>query len=330
MKKTKPKIIVILGQTATGKSDLAVKIAKEISGEIISADSRQVYRSLNIGTGKITKKEMRGIPHYLLDVASPKKQFSVAEYKKLAEDKIEDIFKRGKIPIIVGGTGFYIQAIVDDINLPDVPPNSKLRKKLEKMKTEKLFALLRKLNPKRAETIDRHNPRRLIRAIEVAVTLSNSGKMLLRKDLEGATGAGQRKFSAENFRAFRDNILPEFLQIGIKLPDEILKEKIYKRLISRINPPAGGGMINEAKRLHRRGLSWKRMHELGLEYRYLALYLQNKISKEEMVKQLDTAIWHYAKRQWTWFKRDKRIIWLNPTQKSDLKKLERLIKKFLK
>ena len=276
------KIIVILGPTASGKSELAVKIAKKFNGEIISADSRQVYKRLDIGTGKITKKEMRGVPHHCIDIVSPRKVFTVSDFKKHAEKAIENIFAKNKIPIIVGGTGLYIQAIVDNIALPEVKPNWKLRKELEKKTTEEMFAILKKLDPERAENIDPKNPRRLIRAIEIAKAL---GKV---PNLEAS--------------------LPSWgpLQIGIKLSDKKLKENINKRLIQRLKK----GMVAEAKKLHAQGLSWNRMDELGLEYRYLAKFLKGEISKEEMTKKLKSEIWQYAKRQMTWFKRDKRIKWI--------------------
>src|SRR3990167_3851819 len=168
------KIIVILGPTASGKSALAVKLAKKFNGEVISADSRQVYKGLNIGTGKITRKEMGGVPHYCLDVVSPKKIFTVADFKKCAEKAIEKIFAKNKTPIIVGGTGLYIQAVVDNITLPEVKPNWKLRKELEKKTTEEMFKMLKKLDPERAKTIDAKNPRRLIRAIKTAEALGKA------------------------------------------------------------------------------------------------------------------------------------------------------------
>ena len=280
---TRKKIIVILGQTSTGKSDFAVEIAKKISGEIISADSRQVYRVMDLGTGKITKREMRGVPHHLLDVASPKKVFSVSDYKKLTDKKIKEIIKRGKVPILCGGTGFYIDAVVSGTILPEVPPNLKLRATLAKKSAEVLFKMLKKLDPARAKNIDSKNPVRLIRAIEIAKAL---GKVPPRQDL------GRY----------------EVLKIGLTLPDEILKKRIYTRLLARLKK----GMLKEIENLHKSGVSWKRMNELGLEYRYGALYLQGKITKKEMIEKLNIESWHYAKRQKTWFKRDKDIIWIDP------------------
>src|SRR3989344_5030398 len=168
-----PKIIVILGPTASGKSNLAVELAKKFNGEIISADSRQLYKGMDIGTGKITKKEMCGIPHHLLDVVSPKTKFDVARYQKLAHKKIADILKRGKLPIVCGGTGLYIKAIVENPRYPDIPPDWKLRKKLEKLSAEKLFSMLKKLDRARAKTIDNENPHRLISAIEIAKQINN-------------------------------------------------------------------------------------------------------------------------------------------------------------
>ncbi|MDP2362412.1 MAG: tRNA (adenosine(37)-N6)-dimethylallyltransferase MiaA, partial [Ignavibacteria bacterium] len=163
------KLIVVLGQTSSGKSELAVKLAEKFNGEIISADSRQIYKGMDIGTGKITKKEMRGIPHYLLDIASPKRRFSVAQYRKLVIKAINKIFNKGKIPILCGGTGFYIQAVVDGIIIPEVKPDWRLRSDLEQLSTEELFNRLKKLDPKRAKTIDKNNRRRLIRALEIVI-----------------------------------------------------------------------------------------------------------------------------------------------------------------
>ncbi|MFA6554136.1 MAG: tRNA (adenosine(37)-N6)-dimethylallyltransferase MiaA [Candidatus Paceibacterota bacterium] len=276
----KTKLIVILGPTASGKSNLAVQIAKKIGGEVISADSRQVYKGLNIGTGKITSVEMQGIPHHLLDVADPKETFTVADYVKLAEKAIADITKRNKIPIICGGTGFYIQALVDGLSIPEVPPNEELRKGLSTKTISELNKILERLDPARFETIDKDNPRRLIRAIEIATALGSVP--LLEKTYKYDT-----RF------------------IGIDMPMDILKERIHKRLLSRIK----NGMIEEIRNLHDNGLSWERMEDLGLEYRYVSRHLQGMITEKEMLEQLEMEICHYAKRQMTWFKRDKKIEW---------------------
>ncbi|MBP9763526.1 MAG: tRNA (adenosine(37)-N6)-dimethylallyltransferase MiaA [Candidatus Pacebacteria bacterium] len=279
----KPKIIVIVGPTASGKSDLAVNIAKERNGEIISADSRQVYKGLDIGSGKITKREMRGVPHFLLDVANPKKVFTVADFKRLGQKAIDDILSRGKTPIIVGGTGFYIDTLVFDLDLPEVPPNKILREKLEKKTIEELFAELEKLDPERAEEIDSKNKVRLVRALEIVDALGKIPKV-----------NRSEKFNIE--------------WIGIDWPDEVLKERIHTRLLKRIK----SGMIKEAENLHVKGLSYKRMEQFGLEYRYMSRFLKGEISKEEMISELETKIRQYAKRQRTWFKRNKNIKWINP------------------
>lgn len=304
MKKSLPKIIAIVGPTASGKSDLAVAVARKFNGEVISADSRQVYKDLDIGTGKITKREMKGVPHHLLDVCSPKKVFTVALYKKLADKAIADIISRGKIPIICGGTGFYVDTVTKNLTIPEVPPNQQLRKRLEKQGAPKLFAMLQKLDPRRACEIDRNNKVRLIRAIEIAKAL---GKV--------PTPDVERLGKYET------------LYIGTLIAPEVLKERIHKRLIQRIKM----GMVAEAKRLHNpptsRCLSWKRMYALGLEYRYLALYLQGKISKNEMILRLNFAISHYAKRQMTWFKRNKDIVWIDPRK---IRRVISVIQKFLK
>lgn len=292
----KPKILVILGQTASGKSELAVKLAKKLNGEIISADSRQVYKGMNIGTGKVLRDKSksyqlktnsysyRGIPHYLLDVVSPRQKFDVVKYKKLAEKAIEDILRRGKLPIICGGTGFYIQAIVDNIIFPKIKADIKLRKKLENRPIGKLLKMLKKMDEKRFKTVDKKNKRRIIRAIEIAKTLGKVPKL-----------KSKPKYEA--------------MQIGIKIDKETLKKNIEKRLERRLKQ----GMIAEVRKLHRLptgGVSWKKLIDFGLEYKFVALYLQNKLTKQEMIEQLKKAIWHYAKRQMTWFKKDKRIIWL--------------------
>lgn len=291
------KIIVILGPTASGKSDLAVKIAKKFNSEIISADSRQVYKGMNIGTSKITRKEMRGIPHYLLNVADPKTRFTVVEYRELALKTIDKIFKKNKIPILCGGTGFYIQAVVDGIIIPPVQPDWKLREKFEEKSAEELFKILKKLDPRRAKNIDKNNPRRLIRAIEIVLKTRRPVPIL------------------------EKNPLPyPILMIGIKKSPKELKKLIGKRLLKRLKM----GMVNEIKKLHKNGVPWKKLKEFGLEYRYVTLYLQKKISYQEMLDILRRQTEYFSKRQMTWFRRDKRIHWVKTK-----KETEKLVKKFL-
>ncbi len=291
--KKKPTIIVILGQTATGKSNLAVQIAKKVRGEVISADSRQVYTGLDIGTGKITKKEMKGVPHYLLDVAKPKKRFTVAQFKKLAEEKIEDILTRGKTPIICGGTGFYIDAITKGVFFPEVPPNVKLRKILEHKTEAELFKMLQKLDQRRAKDIDKKNEQqnkvRLVRAIEIAKAL---GKVPKIQELKP-------KYT--------------FIKIGLTLPTEELQKKVTKRVGQMFKQ----GLLKEITKLKKpvhlggMGVSDKRLKEFGFEY--------YKPTPERVI--IETI--KYSKRQITWFKRDKQIKWFSSLES---KKIQEFLK----
>ena len=294
----KQKVIAIVGPTASGKSALGVFLAQKLGGEVISADSRQVYRGLNIGTGKVTKKEMGGIPHYLLDVASPKKQFSASDFEKLGQKAIEKIIKKEKVPMVVGGTGFYTDTLLGRMTLPDVPPNPELRERLEKKTVEALFKELQIKDPERAKTIEPKHKRRIIRALEIAESLKRSG--ILRS--EGKTWpSGPERPSGQN-PAERY----EILWLGIAPKEEILHKKIHTRLLTRMK----AGMVAEAKRLHAEGLSYKRMKELGLEYRSLAELLLGEVTKEEMLPRLEAAIRNYAKRQIRWFKRNQDIHWV--------------------
>ncbi len=285
------KLIVILGPTASGKTELSIKLAKKFNGQIVSADSRQIYKGIDIGTGKITKKEMEGIPHYLLDVASPKRKFTVTQYQKLANKAINKIHKEKGIPFLVGGTAFYIQSIVDGIIIPEVGPNWKLRKELEKKTSEELFKMLKKLDPRRSKTIERHNKRRLIRAIEIIKKTKKPVPLLIKK--------------------------PQFDVLILGTKKNNLKELIKKRLSKRLKQ----GMVAEVKNLN---LSWKRLKEFGLEYRNIALYLKKKITYQEMVDNIQKESEQFAKRQMTWFKKDKRIKWIK-----DYKESKKLVKDFI-
>ena len=303
------KLVVILGPTSSGKSSLGIKLARKFHGEIISADSRQVYKGMDIGTGKVTKAEQKLAPHHLLDVASPKKQFTVAHFKPLALQAIKKIQAKNKLPLLVGGTPFYIYATIDDLQIPAVAPNKKLRSMLRSKSAAQLFSMLKKLDPKRAANIDRHNPVRLIRAIEIVKATGKPVPVIL-------SGAKDLKQRSDSSAAPQNDILI----LGLKKDLSRLYKLIDRRLHTRLND----GMVAEIKKLRKQGVSWKRLQEFGLEYRFVALYLQKHLTYDEMVTQLKSAIHKFAKRQMTWFKTDSRIKWVT-TQKQ----AEHLVKNYL-
>jgi tRNA dimethylallyltransferase len=284
----KPKLLVILGPTASGKSKLAVELAQKYNGEIISADSVQVYKGLNIGSAKVEGVRVNGtftyknIPHHCIDFIDPDEKFTVAQYKECAEKAIDNIVNRGKLPILVGGTGFYIQAVVDGIMLPEVKPNEALRKELSTKTLVEIFEILQKLDPKRAANIDTKNARRLIRAIEI-VKQTKSPVPQLNTEL---------KYDAQ--------------LIGIKMDDVTLKKRIEQRAHEQI----GAGLLEEIRQLRDAGISNERMQEFGFEYKYGLQALESTISIEKLEQILIKENWRYAKRQLTWFKRDKRIHWI--------------------
>lgn len=318
----KPKIIVVLGPTASGKSDLGIKLARKFNGEIVSADSRQVYRGMDIGTGKVIRDETRGaswaakvplvsegIAHHMLNVVSPKTNFSAGQFVKRAHKAIADIQKRNKIPIIVGGTGFWIDSLVYDIPLPEVKPNLKLRKQLDNKTPAQLFAILKKLDPVRAKDIEKNNPRRLIRAIEIA---SYKGSTFVR-------------FEVTDFYKKKNNLMI----LGLSSIRGKLAERIENRLKQRLQQ----GMLGEVRRLHKQGVSWKRLESFGLEYRQISEYLASKkfkvksiknFKKSEYYQKLLREIIKYSKRQMTWFKRNDNIHWVKSQSEA-----EKLVKKFI-
>lgn len=298
----KNKILVILGPTAGGKTKIAVELAEKFNGEIVSADSRQVYRGMDIGTGKDLAEYT--VPYHLIDVASSKQRFDLAQYQKLAFAAIDDILKRGKVPILVGGSGLYLQAVVDNYKLSEAKKDLALRKKLEKLNAVEMFLELVKLAPKLTAKLnqsDKNNKRRLIRYLEI-----------LGQDKNFKSRAGKRKYDA--------------LLIGVKFSKDILKQRIFKRLLERLKEQ---NMTGEVENLHGRGLSWKKLEEFGLEYKFIALYLQGKLQYDEMAGKLNIAIYQFAKRQLTWFKRwekqGAKINWVK-----DSKKIDKLVVNFLK
>jgi len=291
-KKTKPKVVVILGPTSSGKTELGVKLANDFNGEIISADSRQVYIGMDIGTGKDLAEYNLGnkkIAYHLIDVVSPKIKFNLARYQRLALKAINNVLKRNKLPIVVGGTGLYIQALTDNYRLSSFKSQAKKREELEKMGAEKLFKLLEKAKPEFAQRLnnsEKNNARRLSRYLEII-------------------SSGQELGSINKEPRF------SFLVLGIDIDDDKMRSKIKKRLKKRLEEEQ---MVLEVKRLRSEGVSFKRLISFGLEYRFISYFLQNKIDYSELEKQLETAIYRFAKKQKTWFKRFEKqgtnIVWI--------------------
>lgn len=307
------KLLVVLGPTATGKTDLAIDLAKKFNGELIACDSRQVYKGLDIGTGKMPGRSLNvkaqklkgywivgGIKIWMYDVTDPLHQYNVAQYindvKKILP-KIPD-----KLPIIVGGTGFYLKGLLEGFTNLSVPRDEGLREELNSLMVKQLQSYLKKISKLKFDKMnqsDRNNKRRLIRKIEISKF--DSGK---KKIVGGILG--------------KNNIL----KIGLKAPRDILIERINSRVVSRVN----SGMIEEAVYLHSNGLSLERMRELGLEYSVLADYLEKKKTLEGVIEVLQTRIRQYAKRQLTWFKKEKQVRWFDISSPEWRREVERVVK----
>jgi len=282
-------LLVVLGPTASGKTGLAVRLARRIGGEILSADSRQVYRGMDLGTGKDLAEYGRSgdlVPFHLIDICDPEEEFSVFTFQELFYPCFREILRRGKIPILTGGTGLYLDSVIRGYRMPAVPENQRLREKLAGEGMESLRRRFRSLCPDVHNTTDLLERERLIRPIEIA------------------------EFSREHPHAAEPPVPVSPLVIGIRCDRNDLRRKITLRLQSRLE----AGMIDEVRRLHDRGIAWERLESFGLEYRYVSLYLQQKITREEMFQTLKTRIHQFAKRQETWFrgmeKNGVRIRWI--------------------
>ena len=302
MKQKSCNLIVILGPTATGKTGLAARLAKELNSEVISADSRQVYRGMDLGTGKdLTEFIVDGarVPYHLIDIVAPDHEFNVFEYQRSFFDCFSELSKRGIVPIMVGGTGLYIDAVIKGYEMFEVPENPGLRRELDNQDMETLKSRLLALNPAIHNTTDLLDRKRLLRAIEIA------------------DHTEKHQFPDE---ADKPEIRP-FI-IGVRWTREILLRRITDRLEKRLEM----GMIDEVRKLHESGTSWGKLSFFGLEYRYISLYLQGKTSYEEMFKTLNTRIHQFAKRQETWFRRMERqgtvIHWVD---NADFDKLKALV-----
>lgn len=289
----RPKIITIVAPTASGKTEMAIKLAKEYHGEIINADSRQIYCELNIGTAKpvgewqivdgVEAYFVDGVAHHLMDFISPDADFSVADFKDLAEQKIEEILSRGKLPILVGGTGLYVSAITDNLDIPRVPANKILREELEKLSLLDLQKRLKKIDPKTFTVIDQNNPRRLVRAVEVAETT-------------GQSFFAQQKKGISKY---------DILALGITVD----REELYRRIDVRVDEQIKNGLVEEVINLAKK-YSWELPSMSSIGYRQIGYFLRGEMSLPEAVEILKRDTRRYAKRQITWFKRDKNIKWV--------------------
>jgi len=286
-------IIAIVGPTASGKTALSIKIAKRFNGEIVSADSRQIYRGMDIGTAKPSAEELRAIPHHLINIKNPDEEYTVAEYKKDAIAAIEEILKKGKLPVLAGGTGLYVRAVLENLDIPSVKANPALRKKLEtEIEKEGLDAVFKKLvalDPEAAYVVDPKNPRRVVRALEVAI-------------ITGKPFTAQRKKNEPLFDA---------LTIGIDVPSETIRERIDRRVDRMMKD----GLLREVRGLVQTyGQDCQAFDAIG--YRELINHLKGALSLDEAVALMKTNTWQYARRQMTWFRKDKNINWIKSEEEA--------------
>lgn len=303
MGQTKQKLVVVLGPTASGKSTLGIKLAQHFQGEIVSADSRQVYQHLDIGTAKVTQDERALVPHHLLDVVAPAEVYTVSQFQQQATERLQEIDARGKRAFLVGGSPHYIQVVVDNLTMPHIPPQPALRADLEKQPLPELIKQLAELDPVSAATIDLRNPRRVIRALEVCLV---SGKPF-----------SQQRGSAEP--------LYDSLLLGINWPRPVL----YQRIDQRVDERMQAGMVQEVRDLLARGISAERLEALGLEYRFITRLLQGEYKSEaEMVERLKFAIHDFTRRQLTWFRKETRIHWLAGEQGNYVAEALELVEQF--
>lgn len=277
---SKPKVVSVVGTNASGKSALGIRLAKQFEGEIISADSRQVFRGLDLGSGKVTTEEMQGVPHYLIDVREPGEFFSMADFQKMSYEKIEEIRARKHLPMIVGGTGLYVDSVLDGYQLSDQEPDLAYRAELEKLTTPALYAKLVTLVPD--VNVEKNNRNRVMRMLERI------------HDGDNAVPSKQARYDS--------------LRLGVSWERDVLAKRIDERIRMRLEQ----GMIEEVQGLLDSGVSRDFLLGLGLEYRYITQYLIGEIpDRDDMLAQLAHAIKKFAKRQMTWFRRNPDIIWLD-------------------
>lgn len=294
METTKRPLVILTGPTAVGKTALSIALAKSIGGEIISADSMQVYRRMDIGSAKITREEMAGVPHHLIDVLKPTEEFNVVVFQKLAKQAVGEIYGRGHIPIVVGGTGFYIQALLYDIDFTENDEDTALRQSLEEQARregpEALYERLRAVDPESCESIHAHNIKRVIRAIEF---YEKTGKKI-----------------SEHNREQRQNASPYHFAYFV-LTDS--RDRIYQRIDERVDLMMTQGLAEEVRALRETGCRRDMVSMQGLGYKEILSALEGEISMEEAVYLIKRDTRHFAKRQLTWFRREKEVIWIDKT-----------------
>jgi tRNA dimethylallyltransferase len=294
------KIVCVVGPTSSGKTALGIRLAKQFHGEIINADSRQIFKNISIGTGKPegTRKSQNGhrgffvknVPHYLMDFLEPTKMFTVVEWRERAERAIRGIGTRHHLPIVVGGTGLYVSALIDNFNFPKVEPKTQLREAYQEKSLSELVAMLLRLDPEAGQTVDLKNPRRVIRALEVSTF---TGKPFSQQKL-----TGKPKFDA--------------FQVGIQWP----REKLYERIEEEIDNMIDRGWVEEIRRAIAAGLPENAPAMSSIGYRELISYLKGARTLDDAIKACKTSVRRYAKRQETWFKRDKRIHWVKDEEEA--------------
>lgn len=291
----KPKVIVICGPTASGKTALSIALAKKIGGEIVSADSMQIYKDMDIGSAKPTKEEMQGIKHYMLEFVSPKERYSVAEYKKQAEQAIQEILQKGKTPIIVGGTGLYVNSLIYGIEYQDTKIDEEYREKLEKIVVEegleKLYEQAKEIDPQAMETISPNDRKRIIRVLEI---YHETGKTKTQQEIESR----------------KNEVKYDYKVFAITMERSILYERINKRVDIMVEQ----GLIQEVQNLIQKYDQYPTaMQALG--YKEIKQYLEGNTSKEEAIETIKQETRRYAKRQLTWFRKNKETIWLDASKK---------------
>lgn len=291
----KQPLIVLTGPTAVGKTSLSISLAKAVNGEIISADSMQVYKKMDIGSAKIRPEEMQGIPHYLVDVLEPEEEFHIVKFQQMAKKAMEDIYSRGKIPILVGGTGFYIQAVTKDIDFTEAQQENDYRKELEALAEEKggehLHEMLRKVDPVSADAIHAHNVKRVIRALEF---YHQNGSPI----------------SAHNEEQKQHESPYNLAYFVLNMPRELL----YERIDLRVDQMMKEGLLEEVARLKEEGCHRGMVSMQGLGYKEILAYLDGEYPLEEAVRVLKRDTRHFAKRQLTWFRREQELTWVNKDQ----------------